>query len=56
MARTDKSARITAAIAAIQSGEINDYFKAAAKHNVDCTAISMMIRGPTKSRKDADSF
>jgi hypothetical protein len=56
MARTDKSARIAAAIAAIQSGEITDYSKAAAKFNVDRTTISKRIRGLTKSRRDADSF
>jgi hypothetical protein len=56
MARVDKSARIATAIAAIQSGEIKDYSKAAAKFNVDCTTISKQIRGLTKSRKDANSF
>lgn len=56
MARADKSARIAAAIAAIRSGEIKDYSKAAAKFNVDRTTISKRIRGLTKSRKDADSF
>jgi hypothetical protein len=56
MVRTDKSARIAAAIAAIRSGEIEDYSKAAAKYNVDRTTISKRIRGLTKSRKDADSF
>jgi hypothetical protein len=56
MARTDKSARIAVAIAAIRSGEIKDYSKAAAKYNVDRTTISKRIRGLTKSRKDADSF
>jgi hypothetical protein len=56
MARVDKSARIAAATAAIRSGEIKDYSKAAAKFNVDCTTISKRIRGLTKSRVDADSF
>jgi hypothetical protein len=56
MTRVDKSARIASAIAAIRSGEIKDYSKAAAKFNVDCTTISKRIRGLTKSRKDADSF
>jgi hypothetical protein len=56
MARADKSARIAAAIAAIQSGEIKDYSKAAAKFNVDRMMISKQIRGLTKLRKDADSF
>jgi hypothetical protein len=56
MARTDKSARIAAAIAAIRSGEIKDYSKEAAKYNIDRTTISKRIRGLTKSRKDADSF
>jgi hypothetical protein len=56
MARVDKSARIAAAIAAIQSGEFKDYSKAATKFDVDRTTISKRIRGLTKSRKDADSF
>lgn len=56
MARTDKSARIAAAIAAIRSGEITDYSKAAEKYKVDRTTISKRIRGLTKSRKEADSF
>jgi hypothetical protein len=56
MARADKSARIAAAIAAIQSREIKNYSIAAAKFNVDHTTISKSIRGLTKSRKDADSF
>jgi hypothetical protein len=56
MARTDKSARIAAAIAAIQSGEITDYSKAAAKFSVDRTMISKRICGLTKLRRDANSF
>jgi hypothetical protein len=56
MTRVDKSARIALAIAAIRSGEIKDYSKAAAKFNVNRTTISKRIRGLTKSRKDADSF
>jgi hypothetical protein len=56
MARTDKSARIATAIAAIRSGEITDYSKAAEKYKVDRTTISKRIRGLTKSRKEADSL
>ena len=56
IARADKSACIAAAIAAIRSGEIKDYSKAAAKFNVDCTTILKQICGLTKSRKDANSF
>src|SRR4051812_36521532 len=56
MARADKSAAISAAVAAIQSGEVADYSAAAAKFKCDRTAISKRIRGLTRSRKDVTAF
>ena len=56
MGRADKSARIAAAITAIESGEFRDYSKAAAHFRVDRTSISKRIRSITRSRKEADSI
>ena len=55
MARTDLSARITAAIHTIESGECADYTEAALKFRVDRTTISKRIRGLTQSREDVNS-
>jgi hypothetical protein len=54
MAKTDLSARIAAAIHAIESGECADYTEAALKFEVDRTTISKRIRGITQSREDAN--
>jgi hypothetical protein len=56
MARADKSAKVTAAVAAIQRGEYTDYSKAARAFKCDRTSISKRIRLLTRSRKEADSF
>lgn len=51
-----KSARIDAAIAAIQRGEFSDYANVAKHYRCDYGAVSRQIRGLTKSKKDADLF
>lgn len=56
MGRADKSARITAAVAAIQSGEVTDYCAAAKIFQVDRISINKRVRGLTHSRKDANAF
>ena len=56
MARHDKSARIDAAVAAIQRGEFTDYTNAAKKYECSHTADSRHVWGLTKSQKEANSF
>jgi hypothetical protein len=56
MARADKSALISQAIAAIRAGEFIDYSKAAAHFGVDRISISKRVRGLTKTRQEANSF
>ncbi|KAH7384992.1 hypothetical protein BKA64DRAFT_154593 [Cadophora sp. MPI-SDFR-AT-0126] len=56
MARADKSAAISAAIAAIERGEVADYSAAAAKFKCDRTSISKRIRSLTRSRQDTTAF
>jgi hypothetical protein len=49
MARTDKSARISAAVAAFKPGEFIDYANVIAKCKVDHTLVLKRIRGLTKT-------
>ena len=56
MARADKSARISKAVAAYRAGEFADYSKAAAHFGADRSAVSRRVRGLTKSKKEANSF
>jgi hypothetical protein len=57
MGQCDKSVRITKTIAAIKSGDIQDYSKAAKMFQVDRTTLSERIRGITQSsREEADSI
>ena len=56
MARADKSARIAAAVAAIERGEITDYSAVALQFKVDRMTISKRIRGLIRSQKDATAF
>ena len=56
MARTDKSAKISAAIDAIKRGEFANYANAAKEYGCDRGALSRRIRGLTKTKKEANSF
>jgi hypothetical protein len=56
MARADKSALISQAVAAIRAGKFVDYSKAAAHFGVDRTSVSKRVRGLTKTRQEANSF
>ena len=56
IARADKSALISQAVAAIHAGEFTDYSKAAAYFGVDRTSVSKRVRGLTKTRQEANSF
>ncbi len=51
-----KSARIDAAIAAIQRGEFTDYNNAAKHFKCSQSGVSRRIRGLTKTKKEANSF
>ena len=56
MARADKSALISQAVAALRAGEFPDYSKAAAHFGVDRTSISKRVRGQTVTRQEANSL
>ena len=56
MTRSDKSALINKAVAAIRAGEFADYSKAAAFYGADRTSVSKRVRGPTRTRKEAFSM
>jgi hypothetical protein len=56
MARTDKSAKISAAIDAIKRGEFANYANTAKEYGYDRGALSRRIRGLTKTKKEANSF
>jgi hypothetical protein len=56
MARADKSALISKAVAAFRAGEFADYSKAATHFGVDRTSVSKRVRGLTKTRQEANSF
>jgi hypothetical protein len=56
MTRADKSALISAAVAAIERGEFTDYGATAKQFQVDRTSISKRIRGLAHSRKDISTF
>ena len=56
MARADKSALISKAVAAFRAGEFADYSKAATHFGVDRTSVSKRVRGLTKTRQEANLF
>jgi hypothetical protein len=56
MARADKSALISKAVAAFQPGEFAYYSKAAAHYGVHYTSVSKRIRGLTKTKNEVNSF
>ena len=51
MARADKSALISQAVAAIRAGKFVDYSKAAAHFGVDRTSVSKRVRDLTKTSR-----
>lgn len=55
MARANRSALISKAVAAIRAGEFTDYSKPAAFYGVNRTSVSKRVRGQTKT-KEANSF
>ena len=56
MARSDKSARISAAVAALRAGEFANASKAAAHFNCGRTAITRRDKGYTVPRQEANSL
>jgi hypothetical protein len=56
MGRADKSALVTKAVLAIQSGEFKDYSNTTKKFHYSHTAVIRRIKGLTKTRQEANSF
>jgi hypothetical protein len=56
MARADKSALISKAVAVFHAREFADYSKAATHFRVDHTLVSKRVRGLTKTRQEANLF
>jgi hypothetical protein len=56
MARADKSALISKAVAVLRAGKFTNYSKAATHFGVDRNLVSKRVRGLTKTKNETNSF